>query len=185
MASIKDTFTMVIRKAIENAELIESPRDKAMAYAAIASALAQTGRMGCAEDAAPEAKEPEQKAKKNSDKMKRQPDFMPPDDQEVLGGVRGGSVPKEEEKAPEKKTSEPKFTSEWTDEAEKYYEQELQYLMDFVERYGDDGFSECASEFSKGLFKDLDGVNPLNISALVVYLKEIEKAAEAEEEIAS
>lgn len=185
MASIKDTFTMVIRKAIENAELIESPRDKAMAYAAIASALAQTGRMGCAEDAAPEAKEPEQKAKKNSDKMKRQPDFMPPDDQEVLGGVRGGSVPKEEKEEPEKKTVEPKFTSEWTDEAEKYYEEELQYLMDFVERYGDDGFSECASEFSKGLFNNLDGVNPLNISALVVYLKEIEKAAESEEEIAS
>lgn len=185
MASIKDTFTTVICKAIENAELIESPRDKAMAYAAIASALAQTGRMGGVEDAAPEAKEPEPKAKKNSDKMKRQPDFMPPDDQEVLGGVRGGSVPKEEKEEPEKKTVEPKFTSEWTDEAEKYYEKELQYLMDFVERYGDDGFSECASEFSKGLFKDLDGVNPLNISALVVYLKEIEKAAEAEEEIAS
>ena len=81
MASVKETFNCMISKAIENTELIETPKDKAVAYAAIASALAQTGRVS--DIIAESVTEPV--VQKNADKMKKQPGFLPPDKEEILG----------------------------------------------------------------------------------------------------
>lgn len=175
MASVKDTFNAMISKAIENAELIDTPKDKAMAYAAIASALAQTGRASdliMAEAVAEVEKPP----KKNADKMKRQPGNLPPDKEEILGEPVEETKKKIAEMKAEKKNEAPKFTEEWTDEAQKYYEKELEYIEKFSEKWTTDGLNDCISEFSSGTIKDIDGINPLNIVGLTVYLKELEAA---------
>lgn len=170
MASVKETFNCMISKAIENAELIETPKDKAVAYAAIASALAQTGRVS--DIIAESVTEPV--VQKNADKMKKQPGFLPPDKEEILGEP----VEETEKKISEMKKVTPKFTAEWTDEANAYYEKEFAYLEKFLEKWGEDGFNQCLADFSSGTIKDFDGINPLNISALVTYLKEIEAQEE-------
>ena len=176
MASVKETFNAMISKAIENTELIETPKDKAIAYAAIASALAQTGRVSdiIAEPLSEPVKE---KPKKNADKMKKQPGFLPPDKEEILGEPVEETKKKIEE---QKKESVPKFTSEWTDEAQEYYKDEFEYLEQFLEKWDEDSFNQCLADFSSGTIKDFDGINPLNISALVTYLKVIDSQLEEE-----
>lgn len=177
MATVKELFKTVVGEAIKNAELIELPKDKAMAYASIASALAQAMNnsvenitrkaesehkdLGIVEVAVSEKKEEkpaeEKKPRKTADKMKRQPKELPP----------------EEEPKEEKKEEVPNFTSDWTDEAFEYYEKELEEIAGFAEDYGEDGLNECIKKFSSGTLKSEEDINPLNIKALVLYLREI------------
>jgi len=176
MATVKELFKTVVGEAIKNAELIELPKDKAMAYASIASALAQAMNnsveniarksehekdLGIVEVSVSEKKEEkpaeEKKPRKTTDKMRRQPKELPPEDE-----------PKEE-----KKEEIPNFTSDWTDEAFEYYEKELEEIAGFAEDYGEDGLNECIKKFSSGTLKSEEDINPLNIKALVLYLREV------------
>lgn len=174
MATVKELFKTVVGEAIKNAELIELPKDKAMAYASIASALAQAMNnsveniarksehekdLGIVEVAVSEKKDEkpaeEKKPRKTADKMKRQPKELPPEEE------------------PEKKEEIPNFTSDWTDEAFEYYEKELEEIAGFAEDYGENGLNECIKKFSSGTLKSEEDINPLNIKALVLYLREV------------
>ena len=174
MATVKELFKTVVGEAIKNAELIELPKDKAMAYASIASALAQAMNnsveniarksehekdLGIVEVAVSEKKEEkpteEKRPRKTADKMKRQPKELPPEEE------------------PEKKEEVPNFTSDWTDEAFEYYEKELEEIAGFAEDYGEDGLNECLKKFSSGTLKSEEDINPLNIKAFTLYLREV------------
>jgi hypothetical protein len=174
MATVNEMFASAISEARKSAEMIADHKDKAMAYAAIASALAQTGLVSiqktdapvdAAKEKAPAKEEKPATTKKNADKMKRQPqDIAPPAEEEK---------PKAEEKK-----DEPKFTEEWTEQAEAHFGEELEYITKFSENWGDDGLDECIKEFSDGVLKTANDINPLNIVALVQYLKELEAQQE-------
>ena len=176
MASVKEIFNSMIGKAIENAGLIESPRDKAMAYAAIAQALATTGKIG--DDVAISKESKPAKQAKNADKLKRQPKNLEPED--VKEEEKAEEKPKEdveETTSAEEPVAEAPDTeedNEWTDEAQDKHAEELEYLEEFIEKWGEDGLAECVKEFSKGTLKNgFDDVTPGNIKAIVIYLKEI------------
>ena len=171
MASVKEMFNTVVGKAIQNAELIETSKDKAMAYAAIAQALALTGKVGNDVTVA----EVESKPPKNADKMKRQPQDLAPEEM-----PKEEKKPiKKEEKVSKKKEETPKFTEEWTEEAMEHFADELTYIDDFTQSWTEEGLNECLKEFSSGVLKSMDDVNPMNINAVVEYLKSVVAEEEA------
>lgn len=188
MANVKDMYKNVINKAMTNAELIENAKDRAMAYAAIAQALAPLAvgqtEFQIDEKTVVEEKPDKKPAKKTADKMKRQPKELPPEDApEDTPTEDTTPEPEVEEPAKEeKKETHPTFTEEWTDEAQAYFEKDLEYVEDFSERWTEDGLNQCIEAFSNGVIKDFEGINPLNIEGLVGYLKAAEEASDEDEE---
>ena len=169
MASVKDTFNAAISEAIKNADLITDNYQKAMALANIAQALAATGLIG---DVTEEPKENKKKtkAKKTADEMKRQPKELPAEE------------PAEQEEAEETKEEEAQgeFTEEWTEEAMETFAEELQYITDFVEKWGEEGANSCLADFSEGVLTDITAdVNPLNIKGIVAAFQKLEEDAES------
>jgi len=166
MASVKDTFNAVISDAIKNADLISDNYQKAMAMASIAQALAATGLINeVAAVSKEEKKEEPAKTKKTADKMKRQPKELPPEKEEPA------AAPVEEKE---------EWTEEWTDEAVEALAEELQYITDFTEKYGEEGANACLAEFSNGLLTDVTAdINPLNIKGIVAAFHKLEEDAES------
>lgn len=180
MASVKDTFNAVISDAIKNADLISDNYQKAMALGTIAQALATWNKAGEVTAEAPaetktEAKK-EAKPKKTADKLKRQPKELPPEEEEKQEEVAQEAETKE---AP---AEEPQgdFTEEWTEEAQEVFAEELSYIVEFTEKYGEEGANECLAEFSQGVMTDISAdVNPLNIKGVVAAFRKFEADAES------
>ena len=179
MATVKDTFNAVITEAMKNAELVTDNYQKAMALAAVAQALATTGLVSDVKVEATEEKAEPKKTKKTADKMKRQPKELPPEENKE-------EAPATEEKSIEKKASAkeeaPKtWTEEWTEEACDFFADQLEYISNFVENWGEEAANSCLSDFSDGVLKDITAdVNPMNIDGIVKAFQELEKEAEAE-----
>ena len=171
MASVKDTFNAAISEAIKNADLITDNYQKAMALANIAQALAATGLIN---DVAEETKETKKKtkSKKTADELKRQPKELPAEE------------PAEQEEAEEaKEEAQGEFTDEWTEEALETFADELQYITDFVEKWGEEGANSCLADFSEGVLTDITAdVNPLNIKGIVAAFQKLEEDAESASE---
>jgi hypothetical protein len=172
MASVKDTFNAAISEAIKNADLITDNYQKAMALANIAQALAATGLIN---DVAEETKETKKKtkSKKTADELKRQPKELPAEEE-----------PAEQEEAEEaKEEAQGEFTDEWTEEALETFADELQYITDFVEKWGEEGANSCLADFSEGVLTDITAdVNPLNIKGIVAAFQKLEEDAESASE---
>lgn len=186
MANVKDAFNGAISEAMKAADLLTDNKDRAMAFAAIASALAQTGLVDNAsvDNVKKEKKSDEEpkKEKRHSDSLKRSVKKIEKETEEKP------EVPKKEFEPlnpdPKKKIEEAKegWTEEWTDEAVEHFADQLQYLEDFSEKYGVDATNECLKEFSSGVMKDIaSDVSPLNIDSVVTAFKafvaETEKAS--------
>lgn len=197
MANVKDTFNGAISEAMKAADLLTDSKDRAMAFAAIASALAQTGLVDNAsvDSVKKEEKKEEvpKKEKRHSDSLKRSVKKIEKESEEKKEEAPAETeekpeVPKKEFEPlnpdPKKKIDEAKegWTEEWTDEAVEHFADQLQYLEDFSEKYGVDATNECLKEFSSGVMKDIaSDVSPLNIDSVVTAFKafvaETEKAS--------
>lgn len=197
MANVKDAFNGAISEAMKAADLLTDNKDRAMAFAAIASALAQTGLVDNAsvDNVKKEKKSDEEpkKEKRHSDSLKRSVKKIEKESEEKkeeapVETEEKPEVPKKEFEPlnpdPKKKIEEAKegWTEEWTDEAVEHFADQLQYLEDFSEKYGVDATNECLKEFSSGVMKDIaSDVSPLNIDSVVTAFKafvaETEKAS--------
>ena len=197
MANVKDAFNGAISEAMKAADLLTDNKDRAMAFAAIASALAQTGLVDNAsvDNVKKEKKNDEEpkKEKRHSDSLKRSVKKIEKESEEKKEEApteteEKPEVPKKEFEPlnpdPKKKIEEAKegWTEEWTDEAVEHFADQLQYLEDFSEKYGVDATNECLKEFSSGVMKDIaSDVSPLNIDSVVTAFKafvaETEKAS--------
>ena len=197
MANVKDAFNGAISEAMKAADLLTDNKDRAMAFAAIASALAQTGLVDNAsvDNVKKEKKSDEEpkKEKRHSYSLKRSVKKIEKESEEKKEEAPAETeekpeVPKKEVEPlnpdPKKKIEEAKegWTEEWTDEAVEHFADQLQYLEDFSEKYGVDATNECLKEFSSGVMKDIaSDVSPLNIDSVVTAFKafvaETEKAS--------
>ena len=131
--------------------------------------------------------------------LKRKP---PVKKSEQKPGLKTKPVKTEDEWEPE--------TPEWTEEAEKHLAKELDFVNNKIVEYGTEEYeyqidqgtlkpldgdakqekieelgdailSDCFKEYTDGTYKDLDGLNPLNIKAFVIYIQSLEEAAEKED----
>lgn len=190
MANVKDAFNGAISEAMKAADLLTDNKDRAMAFAAIASALAQTGLVDNAsvDSVKKEEKKEEapKKEKRHSDSLKRSVKKIDKTEEEPVkeeapeekGEEEKPEVPKKEFEPlnpdPKKKIEEAKegWTEEWTDEAVEHFADQLQYLEDFSDKYGVEATNECLKEFSSGVMKDIaSDVSPLNIDSVVTAFK--------------
>ena len=187
MANVKDAFNGAISEAMKAADLLTDNKDRAMAFAAIASALAQTGLVDNAsvDSVKKEEKKEEapKKEKRHSDSLKRSVKKIEADDEKVeeeapAEAEEKPEIPKKEFEPlnpdPKKKIEEAKegWTEEWTDEAVEHFADQLQYLEDFSDKYGVEATNECLKEFSSGVMKDIaSDVSPLNIDSVVTAFK--------------
>lgn len=178
MATIKETFNGAISEAIKNAELISDSYQKAMVYASVAQALAQSGLLVNGDTVEVVAKtkteakaeKKESKPKKTADTLKRQPETIP--EEEPVKEPEEASV----EEVPAENSKD--WTEEWTDEAIEFFNDELNYITEFVDHWGEESANECLAEYSNGSLKDISAdINPLNIKAIVLAFKQLEAAA--------
>ena len=170
MASVKDTFNAVISDAIKNVDLVSDNYQKAMALASIAQALAATGLIGDVSVTKEEAEEKKPaKTKKTADKMKRQPKDLPAEEAEET------PVEKESEK-----DSKKEWTEEWTNEAVTEFADDLQYITEFTEKWGEEAANSCLADYSEGILTDVSvDINPLNIKGVVAAFRKLEADSES------
>lgn len=202
MASIKELFIKSITEGMKAAEMVSDASQKALAYAAIASALAETGLVRSkdevAEPVGKEALKPE--ATKGKSKRKAAPvpepevieeevvaEVITPEaveeEEEVVAEVvtpeQEEAVKQAEEEAIEE-ASEVELTEEWTDEASAALANEIQFIAYLKEAYDEEQINECITSFSEGLFNSLDDINPLNIKGFVAFMQCLIAEADAE-----
>lgn len=204
MASIKELFIKSITEGMKAAEMVSDASQKALAYAAIASALAETGLVRSkdevAEPVGKEALKPE--ATKGKSKRKAAPAPAPEPEvieEEVVAEVITPEAVEEEEEVvaevvtPEQEEAveqaeeeaieeaiEVELTEEWTDEASAALANEIQFIAYLKEAYDEEQINECIASFSEGLFNSLDDINPLNIKGFVAFMQCLIAEADAE-----
>lgn len=194
--TIKDTFNMVITKAMESAEVITAPEKQAMAYAAIAQALAQTGaiQVGAEIKASDEVNVPAEAPAKaaatenmGSEDKARTTAARNEGKESLKRKPAKTAAPKKEEAAPAKPApaEEPTFTSEWTDEALDYFANEVEFVQqknaEYTEAYGEGTMEQMVEAATEGQYKSVEDITPLNIRFIVSYIQQCEAQAEEQE----
>lgn len=210
MASIKELFIKSITEGMKAAEMVSDASQKAQAYAALASALAETGLVRSKEEQAEptgkEALKPEAtkgKAKKKTVK-EVETEVAPVEQEEVAHEVVEETTPVEEPVQEEEEVvaeaitpeetqavetaeveaieeaSEVELTEEWTDASLEALADEIQFIAYLKEAYDEEQINECIASFSEGLFNTLDDINPLNIKGFVAFMQCL--IAQADEE---
>ena len=73
----------------------------------------------------------------------------------------------------ETKNIEEEFTSEWTDTAREYYKDELEFINNLTQSYGEETMNSCVEIYTEGIYKTLNDINPLNIKGYVELMKQL------------
>ena len=85
----------------------------------------------------------------------------------------------------ETKNIEEEFTSEWTDAAREYYKDELEFINNLTQSYGEETMNSCVEIYTEGIYKTLNDINPLNIKGYVELMKQLMEDANKADESAS
>lgn len=169
MASVKSMFSEALTKGMAAAANIPDSYNKAMAYAALAQAAAQTGLMTIAAETAMEVKGAEDK------EVKEVPAKEEKAGKESLKAPAKGTGLKPAAPAKETPKEEPKQiedTTEWTEEMVAKYKEDIDVVGKFREEYGDESINQCVEQFSEGTMKSVeDDITPLNIKAFRTFLE--------------
>jgi len=196
MASIKELFIKSITEGMKAAEMVSDASQKAQAYAALASALAETGLVKNKDNDVlePIGKESlKLEATKGKGKKKAAAPVKPEVVEEVQEVVQEEPVAVEEvvveeevivpvttqeevaievaEEEAIQEASEPELTEEWTDESLANLANEIEFIGYLKEAYDEEQINECINSFSEGLFNSLDDINPLNIKGFVAFMQ--------------
>lgn len=201
MASIKELFIKSITEGMKAAEMVSDASQKAQAYAALASALAETGLVKTKDS---DVSEPigKESLKPEATKGRGKKKTAAPAEPEVVEEVQEVPVQEVEEVVEEEvivpvtqeeevavevaeeeaiqEASEPELTEEWTDEASAALADEIEFIGYLKEAYDEDQINECIASFSEGLFNSLDDINPLNIKGFVAFMQCLIAEADSE-----
>lgn len=159
MASINQLFTTMISNGAEAIDGISDPKDKAMAFAALAGALAQTGLVSIEEG---------------------RPSSIPlQEDLEEMAKPKApaptASKKAEPKKAAAKKVEpvveEVETPEEWTDEAIALMPEEYEALVEMLDEYEEESLNDVVSNFSEGVLSEIHDITPLNVKAFLHYVK--------------
>lgn len=85
----------------------------------------------------------------------------------------------------ENKNIEEEFTSEWTDAAREYYKNELEFINNLTQSYGEETMNSCVEIYTEGIYKKLSDINPLNIKGYVELMKQLMEDANKADQAAS
>lgn len=183
MANINEIFVKVLNEGIQSANVISDPKDKSIAYAELAKAIAMTGLVSIGDKSeeidVTEAKEAlREKAKPAKTKAKKQE--AEPEQQQEKASEEASNHQVQEESS-EKETTE--ITEEWTEEMIEMFKEQLDFIRGLQEEYDEEIIDECVRNFSEGQFNSIDDITPLNIEGFAAYMKMlIEDAEQSEEE---
>jgi hypothetical protein len=85
----------------------------------------------------------------------------------------------------ENKNIEEEFTNEWTDAAREYYKDELEFINNLTQSYGEETMNSCVEIYTEGIYKKLSDINPLNIKGYVELMKQLMEDANKADQAAS
>jgi hypothetical protein len=159
MATVKGLFSTAITRGMAAAEKITDNNQRALAYAALADAMAKTGLIsGTNLDDGEVVTTPAEV--KGKEALKPETGKNKPVPEKKL-------TPKPEEKPVE----EPELTEEWTDEAAEKKAEQIEFVQGLKAEYEEATLNNCVEQFSEGVMKTLDEITPLNIDAFVEFMK--------------
>jgi hypothetical protein len=209
--NLTNTFVGLIQEGVQSMRAISDPKDKAMVAAELAKAVASTGLVGLLENAegvemtASESKETKEAIKEGAPGKTNKPakpaKTVPAKPAKLVKPVKEEAAqeesepeiietkPEEQEEAigqeetlPESTVTESsEDTEEWTEEAIEKYADDLEYINQIREAYGDEGIEACISDFSEGVYSTFEDISPLNVKGFAAYLEMLVKDAEAAE----
>ncbi|WP_139994911.1 hypothetical protein [Kurthia sp. Dielmo] len=161
MANITELFSKFISEGAKAAQLITDSKEKAIAYASLASACAQSGMVSPAAT-------------------------LPSTEDVVAAYAEPKSEKQAEVKEEAKQEAEPTKTStaddvpsaEWTEESLERFSSELQFINEKAEEFGAETINAALAQFSDGNFDSYENdVSPLNIVGFTAYMRELMEAA--------
>lgn len=181
MANLSKTFGELVKQGFEALGTISDPYQKALAAAELAKAVAQTGLVGLADEATPatpeEAAEIKEAIKKDDATATKKKAPAPKADKKAAPAPKK-EEPKEEpvEEPVEEPTTDEEGAEEggWTADALEKYAEELDFIAQLTDQYGEDGPSimdECVQDWSEGVFKSTEDITPDNIVGFKAYLE--------------
>lgn len=212
VSKLMKSFQSAINDANKQVELItgtDAQYKKARVYAELAKAIALTGVINQAnvdkviEEKKDNVETKEETAsnktstsKSNKDSLKRKSTISKVTVEETKESTK--DVNKEAEiKEPETiietseipvaetKDVEEEFTSEWTDTAREYYKDELEFINNLTQSYGEETMNSCVELYTEGIYKTLNDINPLNIKGYVELMKQLMEDANKTDQAAS
>lgn len=166
MASINQLFTTMISEGVKAIDGISNPKEKAMAYAEFAKAIATTGLVSleAGEPSVPSKEDLEEKPKSVKKAAKK-----PPVKEE----------PVVEEPVEEVAADEETVHTEWTDEAIEELETEYNTLVEMCDEYEEESLNQVVHNFSNGVLSTIHDITPLNVTAFLGYVDMILNESEA------
>lgn len=164
--NVKTIFETTLNEAIKAAKNVIDAKDRALAYAEIAKALAMTGLIGTIGEQSAEETVKETAKQAIAEK--------PPVVNEKA---------KKEAAPVEKMTEEETEESVWTEADIKAKSKELDFITSIRKAYGEEELVECLDAFSNGALTSVEeDITPDNIDAFVIYLNDLLESDEDEED---
>lgn len=176
MATISQMFVNLVNDGIKASKAISDPKEKALACAELAKALAMTGLVSTlsGDSEAQEVAETKE-ALKNKPKGKQKPVKEEEPEVEETQEVEDEVVETEEA------VTDVELVDEWTEEMIELKAEQLEFIQQLQEEYDEETINECVRNFSEGVLNSIEEISPLNIDGFVAYMEMLIADAEDEE----
>lgn len=176
MATISQMFVNLVNDGIKASKAISDPKEKALACAELAKALAMTGLVSTlsGDNEAQEVTETKE-ALKNKPKSKQKPVKEEEPEIEKTQEVEDEVVETEEA------ATDVELVDEWTEEMIELKAEQLEFVQQLQEEYDEETINECVRNFSEGVLNSIEEISPLNIDGFVAYMEMLIADAEDEE----
>ena len=177
MATISQMFVNLVNDGIKASKAVSDPKEKALACAELAKALAMTGLVSTSsgDSEAQEVAETKE-ALKNKPKGKQKPVKEEEPEVEETQEVEDETIETEEEAA-----TDAELVDEWTEEMVELKAEQLEFVQQLQEEYDEETIDECVRNFSEGVLNGIEEISPLNIDGFVAYMEMLIADAEDEE----
>lgn len=163
--NISELFVSFIAEGQKAAALIVDNKDKAIAYASLAQACAMSGLVSPTTTAVTATKEDVINAYKESEQ-----------NAEFVAEAPVAKEAPTEDPAPaaEASATEEEETEVWTPYMQEKYKDELAFVLEQAEAFGQEALNMSLSNFSNGRLTNYqDDVNPLNVKGFADYLRQL------------
>lgn len=195
---MKKTFISLVNTTLGNLELIGEADKKASICAELAKAIAMSGLIGKEEltveveneeTEAPKETETKKKtsrrkaAASKKDALKAEASKEEPIEEEEPSIPAEETVDNQPVEMPEEEPTAPvEEATEETTEGE-FTQEQIDTLSMYLEAWGDEYvYGDCLRAFSEGVLEGVDSITPDNIDGFLVYLANIARLAEEEEQ---
>ncbi len=181
---INQTFNNVVLEAIKSAKNIVESKDKAIALAEIAKALAMTNQVSLTTTMRADASEKKESLKNKPTPKKQEATLQESEDEvekmleatleeEDLEEDKEGNCEEETTEEVDYENDGEITDEDWTQEAFDKYSKEIKYIKDITVKKTPKVINGHLAEFSKGSLNDVSEVSPSNIKGIYCFLKSL------------